>query len=249
MIRTKKIRHLFVASILVISSVFLYRYSPYKVEFLGHYDKILAHRVNSKEKLKPSLNFFRGIELDLVYLELEEVFDVNHPPTVSIGLQFEDYLSEITENFRPFIWLDIKNLELHNSEKILERLVEVFSKYDFPRDQILVETQRPEALEIFNQAGFLTSYYLPYGLSQKTTLDLKLEIDSISHILEEQPYLAISSSYKDYSVMNTYFPNKSKYLWMIDGVLSHGISNPRKILKDENVRALVVRFKAFNGNR
>jgi hypothetical protein len=249
MIGTKKIRRLFIVLVLILSAAFLYRYSPYKIEFLGHYDKILAHRVNSKEKLKSSINFFSGIELDLVYLEAKGVFDVNHPPAVSIGLQLDDYMSGITDNFKPFLWLDIKNLEPKNSDKILERLLEIFSKYDFPRDRILVETQRPKALGVFNDAGFLTSYYLPHGLAERSPLELKQEVDLIATILNKQPHLAISSSYKDYQIMNTYFPKKSKYLWMTDGILSHGISYPRKILKDEKVKALVVRFKSFNGNR
>lgn len=249
MIRTKKVRHLIVVFILILSAAFLYRYCPYKIEFLGHYDKIFAHRVNSKEKLKSSINFFRGIELDLVYIGPEGIFDVNHPPEISIGLRLEDYISEITDDFKPFLWLDIKNLEPSNSEKILERLLEIFSKYNFALDRILIETQQPKALGIFNDAGFLTSYYLPYGLAQKSRLELKPEVDSILSVLNQQPYLAISSSYKDYEIMDTYFPNRSKYLWMVDGVLSHGISNPRKILKDETVKALVVRFKSFHGNR
>lgn len=249
MINTKKIRHLFIVIVLVLGAAFLYRYSPYKVEFLGHYDKILAHRVNSKEKLKSSINFFNGIELDLVYLEAKGVFDVNHPPAVSIGLEFDDYMSEITDGFKPFLWLDIKNLEQKNSGEILKRLLEIISKYDFPRDRILVETQEPKALGSFNNEGFLTSYYLPYGLAERSPLELSEEIDFITTILSEQPYLAISSSYKDYQIMNTYFPKRSKYLWMIDGVLNHGISYPRKILQDDNVKALVVRYKAFNGNR
>ena len=71
----------------------VYNYNPYQFEFLGHYDKIWAHRVNTLEKLSFSTPFFNGVELDLVYTD--GVLDITHPPTPSIGLNLEAYLEAL----------------------------------------------------------------------------------------------------------------------------------------------------------
>src|SRR5690554_7822984 len=100
--------------IILISVLFLtillgmaYRYSPYKLEYLGYYDKIWAHRANSEEKLKSALKFFKGIEVDLVYNESKNILDVTHPPVPSINLNLRQYLSNILKDEFPYIWLDI----------------------------------------------------------------------------------------------------------------------------------------------
>ena len=50
-----------------VTCLIIYRYNPYRIEFIGYYDKAFAHRVNNIEKLNSSLNFFNGVELDLVF--------------------------------------------------------------------------------------------------------------------------------------------------------------------------------------
>src|SRR5690554_3875117 len=208
-----------------------YRYSPYKIEYLGYYDKIWAHRVNSEEKLNSALKFFKGVEVDLVYDETKNTLDVTHPPVPSIHLDFKQYLSNITKGEYPFIWLDIKNLEVKNS------------------DNILVETRYPEALPSFHEVGFKTSYYLPYGLSEMSLEKYKSEIKKIRLILQEQPYLGVSSNYTDYAVMAKEFPKNEKYFWITSSVRKHGFSEPRKILKDSTVKEVLISYKALRGNR
>src|SRR5690554_7749167 len=65
----KKIKILFGLFIVLIIMAMAYRYFPYKIEYIGYYDKIWAHRVNSEEKLNSALKFFKGVEVDLVYDE------------------------------------------------------------------------------------------------------------------------------------------------------------------------------------
>ena len=91
-----------IITIVLLVLLYLYQHSAKRVEFLGHYDKVLAHRVNSLEKLEASLKHFKGVELDLVYDNETNTFDVNHPPAKSINLTFETYLSAIKENTFPF---------------------------------------------------------------------------------------------------------------------------------------------------
>ncbi len=244
MTRIKKIA---LVIVLFCFCLFLYKYSPYRVEFLGYYQKIWAHRVDSKEKLKAALLFYKGVELDLVYKAHENFLDINHPPAKSINLSFKNYLSEI--NTDTYLWLDIKNLTLENSELILTRIVSVLNQRNYPFDKILIETRYPEALPIFTKKGFITSYYLPFSLHTKSTSELNLEINKITAILENQPEIGISSDYKNYNIMKEYFPNKNKYIWMISSITERWFTKTRSILKDEKVKVVLVHYKSPTGNR
>lgn len=233
--------------IICVICIFIYRYNPYRVEFVGHYNKVFAHRVNSIEKLNSSLRYFNGVELDLVYLNKK--LDVNHPPATSIGLSFSDYFKNIPVSKTPFLWLDIKNLNSENSNEILILLQTIFKERNYPLNKILIETRYPEALPLFTNSGYKTSYYLPSGLGLKTEKELELETNKIDSILETQPEIGISSDYRDYNVMNQNYPNKTKYLWMLTSVTKRWFSETRPILKDSTVEVVLVNYKSFSGNR
>ena len=241
-----------VTTVVLLSIILLgmgYRYSPYKLEYLGHYDRIWAHRVNSTEKLKSAQKYFKGIEVDVVYDDKNDVLDVGHPPSPSINLDLEKYISLIGISEKPNIWLDIKNLNAENGDLILKKLVQIFSKYNYPLEKVLVETRYPEILQSFSDSGFKTSFYLPYGLTEKNSNDKDAEIRKIKTILQNQPSLAISSDYKDYDIMKEYFPEKDKYLWIINSVTKHGFSTPRKVFKDSTVKAVLISYKTWDTNR
>jgi len=215
----------------------LYRYNPYRVSFLGHYDKIWAHRVNDQKKLLSAAKYFEGIELDLVYLEGKNILDVNHPPAPSNGLTLEAYLSAIEEGSFPFLWLDIKNLDAQNNTQIFDKLQSIFSARKYPLDKVLIETRYPEALPRFSEAGYITSYYLPVNPSEKTPM--------IASVLQSQPNIGISTSYKNYEAISEAFPKKSKYIW----ILNHSKINEhrlvRTILKDTTVKVVLVPYRPF----
>lgn len=246
---TKGRKRIIFAVICLLVFGYLYRYSPRRIEFLGHYNKVLAHRVNSLEKQKQALKYFNGLELDLVYQKDKNELDVNHPPTASIGLTFETYLSQIESNKFPFLWLDIKKLDTTNADAIILKLNTLFEAKNYPKHKILIETPFPEALPKFTADGYKTSYYLKPDLHKKTGEDLKNEINYIKIILDQQPAIGISSSYKDYALMKEYFPKKTKYIWAISSPYRFKYKEVRSILEDKNVAIVLTKFQSFSGER
>lgn len=246
---TKCKKRIILAVVCFLAFGYLYRFSPRRVEFLGHYNKVFAHRVNSLEKQKTALKYFDGIEFDLVYLKDKDVLDVNHPPTQSIGLTFETYLSQIDSNIFPFLWLDIKKLDTTNEDAILLKLNTLFEAKNYPKNKILIETRSPEALPKFTTEGYNTSYYLNPKLHEKTGDDLKAEIYTIKAVLELQSTIGISSSYQDYALMKEYFPNKTKYIWAISSPYRFKYKEFRSILEDENVAIVLTKFRSISGER
>lgn len=245
MIKKSKIILVFMS--LFLMAVFFYRYSPRKIEYLGHYNKVYAHRVNSIEKLKSALHFFNGVELDLVYKKDKNILDVNHPPAQSINLNFETYVNEIEQGTFPFLWLDIKNLDLNSAQDIFIKLNIILERLNYPKDKILIETFYPEALSIFSKAGYNTSYYLPPQLYKSTNLEN--EIKNIKAVLKEQPNMGISTNFEDYDILKANFPNRKKYIWALVPNLNSKYNEIRKILKDEKVEIVLSNYKAFSGNR
>jgi len=227
----------------------LYRYSPRRIEFIGAYDKILAHRVNSLEKLNSALHYFKGVELDLEYDGKKNNFDVNHAPTQSINLNFETYLNQIEYGTYPILWLDIKGLKPENANAILFKLNEIFEKRNYPKRNVLIETLHPEALPIFTYEGYKTSYYLPQDLNVKKGVEFIQEINKIKTVLNEQPNIGISTSFEDYDILKENFPNKTKYIWAITSPYKIEYKKVQSILKDPKVEIVLTKYIPFKGNR
>ena len=151
MIKNKKLRYVLFIILTVFVVRFAYKYSPKRIEFLGHYEKVGAHRVNSLEKLTAALNHFEIIELDLVYFSESQSLDVGHPPVPSIGLTFEKYLNTIPKDDQPFLWLDIKNLTSENASEVLNRISLLLKKRKYPFEKLLIESQVLQKLLIHLQ--------------------------------------------------------------------------------------------------
>ncbi len=250
MIKSKGIRRLVIVFLLLSVFGVFYLYFPYKIEGIGYYNKIWAHRVNSIEKLEGALKYYEGIELDLIYSPTTDVLDVNHTPGESIGLSFETYLKTIELNEYPYLWLDIKDLDQTNADLILNKLLLLFQSKNYPLKNVLIETQHPEVLPIFEKQGFKTSYYLPTNLRLKKTLDLEKSISKIKAIIKQQPNLSISTDYRDYEILKTHFPKQNKYIWAITNVTGPSeYSKIRNVLKDTTVGVVLLRYRALNGNR
>ncbi|TCK64758.1 hypothetical protein DFQ05_2495 [Winogradskyella wandonensis] len=247
--QTKKKKKYLVVIVLVGLAVVTYHFfSPYKIQFLGHYNKVWAHRVNSLEKLDAALNYFEGVELDLVYLPDQNSFDVNHPPAESIGLSFETYLKGLNGK-RPYLWLDIKNLKEKNSNDVFIKLSNLLSRFNYPKSKVLVESYYPHALSKFIENGYTSSYYVDTQLKNMAANERLNELETIKNILETYPTLGLSSNYVDYPVLSENFPLSKKYFWAIKSDLNPDFFMIRKMLKDTTVVAVLARFRFIGENR
>jgi hypothetical protein len=227
----------------------VYYYVPYRLDFLGHYDKVLAHRCNSVDRLNSALKYYKGVELDLVYYEDTNTLDVNHPPSPSTGLNFKTYINSIISDEPPYLWLDIKNLNPENAERIFASIKETLSKKRLDVGKVLIETRDPEALPIFTNAGFLTSYYLPKRLDLETPENLEIAINNIKQVLKEQPEIGISTNFFDYDILHQYFPKKTKYIWVLVFPINKHIMVTKRILNDPTVEIVLTKYNTLSGNK
>lgn len=250
---TGSLTKLILLILLAVLLAVIYHRIPFKIDYMGHIDKIWAHRVNSIEKLDYVQGRYAGIELDLVFDEQLQTFDVNHPPAESIGLTLETYFSNYDTGNPGGIWLDFKNLTAVNAESSLERLLVLTDKFQLDSNRIIVESQHPEFLGVFEQAGFKTSYYLPTFLNKLVEEKLQEKISEINLNLKNHPTTAISTNIVDYEIIAKHFPNEIKYLWSIDKTYTTRMFQNfllnRKALSDPKVEVLLVRVNRQAGHR
>lgn len=154
-----------------------------KAQFLVP-NKIWLHRVDEIAKLERYFGDYGNFEIDVHFFgeslakqvgNKKAYFDVGHDGIEkSIGLNLEEMLNLIVAKNRAFygnaknhtntskVWLDFKNLDLSNAKSALKELSRIVDKSKFLRQNLIVESGNYAELKAFKDAGFYTSYYVPY---------------------------------------------------------------------------------------
>ncbi len=181
-------------------------------------NKVWVHRVNSIEKAQEAASLFTGIELDVEFDNVKNVFDITHPPATSINLSFEKMVAALSGTNLSY-WLDIKTLKHGHAERAVSRLVHVSTTLNIKANNIIVESNNIKLLKKFTQAGFQTSYYLPqkkldaFVLEENKRHKTKMkELATFKRIIQREDFHFISSHSK-------FLPFISKHLTLGKKVL------------------------------
>jgi hypothetical protein len=208
-------------------------------------EKIWAHRVNTLGKYQEAITKFPGIEIDVVFMPDEGIFDVTHPPSPSNNLNLEMYFVKgYHQQYQVKYWLDFKNLNNINVKDALNRLTYLCREHHISPGKVIVESKQPGNLNYFKNEKFNTSYYLPQHLATLGDDELEKKIEEIRDKL--YPGIDyISTDFRDYRVIDKYFPDHSKLIWFT-GYRHMNRWTARfwlfKILKDEKVDGLLMPF-------
>ncbi len=243
-----KKRNLIIAAFLIIAAATIFNFSTHIVvlKFLFP-EKIWVHRVNSIVKLKEISGNFEGVELDVDWKDHQ--FDVNHPPASSINLNLSKYFASIDKTECKF-WLDFKNLDEENYKEALSTLDSITRIYDIKRRNIIIESGSPQYLNLFEKRGYLTSFYLPPGLSSSKEKDRDNLRDIIDDQIQKFPTSFLSTFLGEYVYLKIAYPEKDIILWHTGGFKS--IKNKIRIYKallDKNVKVILIPVKSDLGDR
>lgn len=213
-------------------------------------EKIWVHRVNSIEKLNEVQPKFKGVELDIVFLDSLNEFDINHPPEASIQLFLEDYLSSVNKNNSLQFWLDFKNLEIENQKNALNKLNSICNSLSLNRNKFIVESSNVALLIEFSKAGYEISYYLHWpGLYSLDKNQYQTQLTQIKTNIESLNYQGyLSSDYRDYYILKENFPNHKILLWLDYPFGKENKFEDRiqlfKLLLDNQVKILLMKYKS-----
>lgn len=223
-------------------------------------EKIWVHRVDSIEKLNEVKTKFNGVEVNIVFIDSLAIFDVGHPPAPSIHLSLKEYLESCADS-QLYFWLDFKNLEESNYQSALKRLNDICDQLKIDKDRFVVESSAVRLLEIYQVAGYSTSYYLRWpGLYLLNKEELKNYIEEVRKEIKEIKgiegieVLNISSNYHDYKILKEYFPERVKLLWLTGEEKEYSSSIKERfflyeILMDKKVKVLLMEYHPKIGER
>lgn len=215
-----------------------------------YHEKIWVHRTNSIEKLNEVQHDYYGVELDVEYIDSTDVFDVNHPPAKSIGLDLSTYIESTKENKKLHFWLDFKNLNVNNEKRALERLLSICDNHHLKPSNFIVENGEMDLLQDFQKAGFNVSYYLNWpGLYTLNSKELSIELQKINNTLANNLFPCyISSDYRDYEILKKHFPDRKILSWFDDNFFEQNNFKNRikliEMLNDNQVEVLLFRHKS-----
>lgn len=175
-------------------------------------DKVWLHRVNTIEKARYYQHDYPGFEIDLHYIDSLQDFLIEHDATEGSTLTFDEWCAALENVSTMGLWLDFKNLTDQNKEAAAQRLVALRNKHKL-QGKMYVESPMYANLSVFQNEGFLVSYYIPYF--NPNNLDsaqyqrlLKWTNDAISTGVN-----AISGDYIQYDFMKKEFPDHTKLIW------------------------------------
>lgn len=224
-------------------------------------EKVWVHRVNSIEKLEEVSTLFKGVELDVVFLDTSGTFDVNHPPAKSVDLSLFTYLSSIKGVSSHYFWLDFKNLTPINKTSSLKQLDSIRGVLNLKKQQFIIESRTPENLDVFIHNGYKTSYYLPGGLYQLPAEELEKTIKTVKHWLAIHKTSYISADFDHYSIMKGYFSKQNMLTWpykydqevyynpitLLKSLKS--VYYKFRVLSNEKIQVVLFTYEAKKGNR
>ncbi|WP_258443215.1 phosphoethanolamine transferase [Helicobacter sp. 16-1353] len=215
--------------------------------------RIWLHRVNSVEKLHEFSKKYNSFEIDTHFLHNGErwYFDVGHDGlggkngVKSINLDLDLMLENLAKiefirepNAEARIWLDFKNLNAKNAQNALAELKRICDKNGISYNEIIVESGSWENLGIFKNAGFKTSYYVPYydlkNMSEKEKMAERARLKKITES-KNVDFLSFYAVYYDFvksvSDIDLLTWDEGKELWKVVG---------EKYFKDKKIKAVLV---------
>lgn len=184
-------------------------------------DKLAIHRANTIFKARQGQKLgMNNLEVDL-RIQNDASGQINlivgHDSKSDTGMPFETWLTNLT--MRPdFIWLDVKNLDASNAQQTLKFFEDLDKKYGLKKVS-LFESSNADQLKSFSDAGWETSYYLPWAklIEAEKNSDKKI-FEGTANTVRANEICAVSYDLAaDEVVHRQLFPllpkNTSMYAW------------------------------------
>ena len=178
---------------------------------------IWLHRVNKKERIKKYFDLYTGFETDIHFNSKKQYFNVSHD-NIDGDENLADMLKNIKGLEQKYLWLDFKNLEQSNKEEALINLNKIVKDNKLLREHIIVESQNPAALDIFEKAGYYTSFYLNcYSSDWKQSNKFPGLLSEYIKELNDSIVDFVSCDAHYFDIVKYYFPKVAHLFWVTDG--------------------------------
>lgn len=177
-------------------------------------EKAWVKAVNSTDAINLLQQKNAGFECDVYFDTSIHRFYVYHD-SLKISQTFLEEIFTLyhKRNLTSSIWLDMKNISSANCQPAINEVNRLRDSFDLS-GKMIIESSVPGCLQPFYQAGYFTSYYVPffnpYVEEEPKIISM---IDSIASILRSYPFCALSGYYFQYPVLKKFFPNYPILTW------------------------------------
>lgn len=203
--------------------------------------KLWIKAVNTVDRLKTLPNDVAGFEMDVYFDTAKNCLLLYHDSTNYSSLRIEAVLDEYqSRKMTASVWLDFKNLCEVNEQQSLVYISLLRDQYKL-NQKMIIEASHPKLLQSYCNAGFFTSYYVPFSNPyQQNETEIIHSIDSIATMLEQYPVSALSGYYFQYPMLKKYFPSFPILTWRDNSSFSAvGFLFNRLLRKDEHVKVIL----------
>ncbi len=208
------------------------------------YSKVWAHRVNNLDEVVEKQRQFMGMELDLIYSEEKNLFYVGHDLIDSNkNIYFTDWLSKLSkqERMNSYYWLDMKNINPENADKISISLNEVTQKYNI-KSRVWVESYYWDALKTVKEHGFQVILWVE-NLHWQNELDTAQWFQKTKIIVDLLKPDGISCMYVMYPLLTDMFPDENIFFWHTPADFTpENVALTQKICREKMVKAVLVDY-------
>ena len=212
-------------------------------------DKFWLHRTNSVEKQKEFADKYKGIEFDIIYYEKEDAFENSHDKKDLMKYNLENQFATYKAIGKDKgIWLDFKNLTENNKYAAKDKLNELLVKYEINKNLVWLESGNWQALKVFHDDGYRTSYYLPYyKLDEMSVEDIAKAKKLTLNIASSGNVDAVSFYGGYYDFINSIaLPPRTALLSWLDGYCWGEVMLRKKfvdIRNDDRIKVILVKDK------
>lgn len=215
-----------------------------RIEKRTQYPKVWAHRVNNLDEIAIKQQKFMGLEVDLIFSNANNTLYVGHYLVDSSNrVLFTDWLSCFTEKKRKnsYYWLDMKNINYDNSEKISILLNEITEKYKI-KDRVWVESYDWKALETVKKHGFQVLLWIEnlHWRSDLDTLQWFQMTQETINLLEPD---GISCMFVMYPLLTDMFPDENIFFWHTPADYTpENVALTQQLCREKSVKAVLVDY-------
>jgi len=182
-----------------------------------------------------------GIEMDVYFDTNQKIFFAYHDSSHLSNTMVEDILKLFQQKNRHYnFWFDFKNLDSLNVAPALQALILLKDKYHLEQ-RMIIESAQINCLQHFCDAGFFTSYYVPffnpYTEDEPAIIDY---IDSITHQIKKYKVSALSGYYFQMPLFEKFFPGMPLLTWANNSNYSIiGLAFKYQMKKDTQIKIVL----------
>lgn len=205
----------------------------------GDKAQIWRHRTNDLGLANIHCQNFEGLEIDVVYEEGQNYFDIRHELDEKPSQLNLQEIFEVINKEKCFIWIDLKNLSVKNVQKIIVHLNELDKSFQIKK-RIIIESPEAATLNEIGQAGYFTSYWVPHythSIPNYMKFYMRTRIN-----LHRYTFTALSAHAHMLPFLEFFYPKANYHVWTHGKDQESERSMIDDLMKNVNVKVILVDF-------